>query len=524
MNPDYTPYLDDTMSRLYGNIPYADTMKSLAKKHAKKMFENTLLRANPLQPSFGLPIGYGSSGNPQKKLKKYAKKYAKKYGTTGGEGAYTPEGMRMLRMLKDQKHFNPTKSKNEIRAEVENQMGFKLKDQYHPATSYRGVPIPEMGKGLVSARGEAMPKYVRMYKNYRKYKALKGMGAFRTDVQLEALKDIRARNKKWKVKNQWTKKYIPKDVRAKIRSRVYKKYGDAGVYRKRIQGVYPTIAPASAIAEIPQSTALSTNPEKVAAEGIIRSGVKHVSKVLKLRPAGGNVSTGLYTMHEGDKYKKQRDGPRTSFWRKVFSIARKQIPLFFDTPERAQEAADIFLEGIKKEYFGQMMDLEDKFISVGHYADPREIIAPFILHEAHLAGVPPAEVHPLIEAIPKTDTGGIGFIDTAVKILTHPMTKQLISKGLHWIMPKLTKKIRQFGKKHLGVKIPIAYKEPKVGMIEAPPSSTMAPVMPTLPANPTMALSPGATAATGMAGTSADAFVRGGKLSATQVYAYAKKT
>jgi len=310
-----------------------------------------------------------------------------------------------------------------------------------------------------------------------------------------------------------------------------------------------------------------------AAMPLIVEGIKWIANKIQERKEkraalGQGLKDGVWidaaNESEGDK------PPRTasSFWRKVYKIASKEIPIHFRNRKRAQEEVDKFLAEHARAFFGVFRDkvLSDRRAAALKELSAAQVLEPVAESTAMELGIPVMEAEKMASAVQELKPMGEGFFDSLMEIITSPTVKSLVSEGAKKLIPAVADKIRSFAASRM---TKFKAKHPKLGsVVEAaapmaktliqgvigaptqvpsvspttasstagpttastasPDSASTAPATVStssaaVPAKEAAPVSTPIVAAAGIGPASADAFTRGGRM-ASRVYAMAKKT
>lgn len=607
MQPDYTPYLDDTLARTLGNTPYVEDAEEAARQAAEKAYMKAVKKSTrPFYQEYGLPLGQGVVTDmidriaDRRRMKKFKKQHGmseKEYYTRkhqqnndaylaspiGTPGSFhfndaTPEQLAAYKATRGPlpSGFGLTREqmvlyKQNLKAKFANMTPDQIAG-YQMALKERA--------GVSKAQRAAFKAMLRAPGNeakYEAYKAEKRAAAKAYRKRVKAVLDadaavsasyageppiegtgIEAKLIKYKALAQ------AGDPVAAAKYESYKRLINGGLLQAR--GGVINARPAGGMTAargcsggLRLARCLSTRGGVLgiaalasAATPLILEGIRWIGKRIgerrARRAAGSGIDDGIWldelVEEAGDKPPKNA----SSFWRRVYKLASRRMPMHFKNRKAAEEAVNEFMTLHARTFFE---DFRDKVLA--KRAEKRaplsqaDIIEPIVAATAEKEGVPPSEASEILALPELQQPAGEGFMDSLMNIVKSPVTKQLISEGAKRLMPIVSKKVTSFAKGKLvkmASKSPalskaitttqslIAAAKPKVAemmsqetpqeIIEAAP--TTATIEEPSSAN-TLADSvplPVIATASGLGPASADAFTRGGRM-ATRVYGMAKK-
>lgn len=508
--PNYAPYLDDAMSRLHMGPTY-DSVELEAQRKAAKAYQKTLLKANPFEQEFGMPIvhpslGYGmcggkvrnpmwSPGSGQKKWIMDRKDYTDMAAMYRGKAVDAP-----ARVGTD---YRVALTKKQRQMELIQRLGF----------------MPKYEEALIQFKGQ-FPKAAIRQRIYQAAKDTLGKGVYASGVVARGMfKD--PDTKRWKkdktdfeeMANKMDAKAasykfptIPEEFITK-RNRFNIKLREAGKWEEYRAAYASAKADGASKYELRKlqmqyrdqyaPTPLDTTElAKVAADrtAVAKGLLQALGKRIGVKKAGKFVEAELKPMpHMRGAYKLAAMNAKTMYPGMPVRKYLRDIAMAKGLPIYGHKTSKL-----------------------------RHIVKPMVQSIAKMNGVKAKKFATFLKSKELQQPISAGFIGTIAKILTSPMTKQLVKKTAQFVLPKAAKWLSGLSRKHLGVDVAVTPSESANPTVLPTATTSMAVTKPEPIPQTTMVDDPSQiAAAAGLGPNTADEFTRAGRM-ATRVYNMAK--
>lgn len=179
---------------------------------------------------------------------------------------------------------------------------------------------------------------------------------------------------------------------------------------------------------------------------VIIKGISALTKMGMRRIKKKNVAAGEL---EGiwmrrAKGKSPRNAPQ--FWRRVYSLAHKQIPLYFEDRNLANEMAQKYINEHAKAFMGKVYSkiLKEKNNVEKRPATLADFFEPIIQSIAEESGAP-QEAESMLSAAPlQIKPSGQGLAEDLVNIAKSPEARKIMKSVGRTVWPKLVSKVKSF--------------------------------------------------------------------------------
>lgn len=430
---DYTPYLDDTMTRIIGNRPYASDVEARARDKALKAYNKVIMKKtypyvradNAIEYGVPSPYGYGYSEKYMERTKDQAlrDKLAK----------YNALEKQTRDLYAARQVVTPAERLQYMKEQYKLKKAAKM-----PAVAASGIATMAKAKRKYTAALNQLNKgNMRKHQKYMDAaKALKGPKGGRYSAKFlatpEGAQYMKLRDElkllKQEIKARRAELKTPKGGLCAARGLIYAR-GTKPVVQARAAGFLGTIA----------SLAVP----------LAREGVKWVGKRLKQKIEKKRAAEAL-------RYPKKTPLTADDAWRKAYAMIDKAIPGLFTDQEQAKSAIKDFIASHATKLLGAVPTKPLTPIAPGN-ATVGEVVASMAPKETR------AE---FINALPQP--AGSGVLEEALSLLSMPETRQALSSAAQLVVPKITKRIGRFLKGKL-----LKRKASKAPKTTAAPTTTL---------------------------------------------------